>query len=249
VRIYYDNSNRVVLDGATATGFIPAHTGLTPGVKYRLAVLVVVGTTTTGQVRTNLYLDNSTTAIGSQFVSTAFNAGTGAITAADVGIVNQIATVASVSVDDVRFNDGSTTEIGPLPVTVTTATPTSVVDNSGVFTNQGGAASLQAALADASDATYVESPTSPANKTITLGIGTLGSGSVKVSVRARLAPLGGPATTVKIELLQGATVVAAGTATAVADTWADYVLALTSAQNSAITDRSNLRVRLTANQP
>lgn len=249
VRIYYDNLNRICFDEATATGFQPAHTGLTPGTKYRLAVLVVVGTSTTGQVRSNLYLDNTTTPIGSQFVTTAFNAGTTAITAADIGIVNNAGTAQTMRFDDIRFNDGSTTEIGPVPVTTVTVTPTSVVDNAGVFSNQGGAASYQAAVADASDTTYVESPSAPANKSITFGIGALASGAVKVTVRARLQPAGGPNTTAKIELLQGTTVIAAGTATSVTDTFADYVLPLTTAQNSAITDRTNLRVRITANQP
>lgn len=250
VRIYYDDLNRICFDGATATGFIPAHTGLTPGTKYRLAVLVVVGaSTTTGQVRSNIYLDNTTTPIGSQFVSTTFNAGTTAITAADIGVVNGVAAVNTVSFDDVRFNDGSTTEIGPVPVTTTTVYPTSLVDNSGTFSNQGGAASYQAALADALDTTYVESPSAPVNKAFTVGLGPLGAGSVKVNVRAKLSPTGGPNTTIKVELLQGTTVIAAGTPTSVTDTFADYVIALTSAQNSAITDRTNLRVRITANQP
>jgi hypothetical protein len=132
---------------------------------------------------------------------------------------------------------------------VTAVKPNSVVDNTAGFTNQGGAATLQAAVADASDATYVESPTAPANKAITFGVPTLAAGSASVTVRARLQPAAGPNTTCKVELLQGATVVAASTALAVSDQWADYVLTLNPSQNSAITDRSSLRVRLTANQP
>lgn len=249
VRIYYDNLNRICFDEATATGFQPAHTGLTPGTKYRLAVLVVVGTSTTGQVRSNLYLDNTTTPIGSQFVTTAFNAGTTAITAADIGIVNNAGAAHTMRFDDIRFNDGSTTEIGPVPVTTVTVTPISVTDNSGAFTNQGGAASIQAALSDASDATYIESPTAPANKGVTVKLAALAAGATKITVRARLQPAGGPATTQKVELLQGTTVIAAGGVTTVTDTFADYVLALTTTQNNAITDRTNLHVRITANQP
>lgn len=121
--------------------------------------------------------------------------------------------------------------------------PVSVSDNAGAWTNQGGAASIVDALSDDDDATYAESPDNPTSKAITVHMGeTLDTGDITVTVRAAASS---GSRSVLIELLQGATVIASTTET-LTTTPTDYTLILDSGENAAVTDRTNLNIRLTA---
>ena len=247
------NNGKLKLSDAngTATGVFTASAVAPLNQWVRVEVYASVGTTTSnGTLSMGVYLGDSTTPIDPVFTTTTANLGTGTFNSVQTGKTTASGNPNVFWIDDTAVNDAATGLIGPVVVATATVTPTTVVDNSGVFTNQGGAASLQAAVADTSDTTYVESPTAPANKNITFGgFSTLAAGNVKVTVRARMQPTAGPTTTQTVELLQGTTVIASSGPITIADTWADYVLTLSGTQNSAITDRSALRVRITANQP
>jgi hypothetical protein len=124
---------------------------------------------------------------------------------------------------------------------VTTYNPTSTVDNSGVWTNEGGAASIHAALADVSDATFAESPDSPSADPFTVGFATLDTGPITVAVRGS-----GTAVSRTIDLLEGSTVRATRTYTPAAlDAPEDYIFTTTSGETAAITARTSIRVRIT----
>lgn len=125
-------------------------------------------------------------------------------------------------------------------VASTTVYPTSQVSNAGSWVNVGGATSY-GVLADGSDSTYIETPSSPAGASIALGLDNLASGQVTVTARARYSS--GSSGSVTVKLMQGATVIATWTQ-ALTSTMAAYSFTTTAPQTAAITDFSALRVAI-----
>jgi hypothetical protein len=127
-------------------------------------------------------------------------------------------------------------------VSDTTSKPTSVVANTGAFTNQGGAASLQAAVGDASDTTFARSPDNPSGAAIEFGHydAPLGLGVPKMRAKLKISAAS-PAITATVTLKQGSTTIATRT-TAVTTTATWYEWTLTSGEAAAITDRAALSV-------
>lgn len=119
LRFQVDNNARFSLNDADNTASLqfvtPTNGTIVAGTKYRVEALVVVGTTSSNSsVKVNVYEGNDTsTPLSAQFVSTTFNLGTTEIVASDVGCINNIASGYTVNIDDVSFNAGGTTEIGP----------------------------------------------------------------------------------------------------------------------------------------
>lgn len=129
-------------------------------------------------------------------------------------------------------------------VTDTSARPTSVITNTGPWTNEGGAGSIEAALADGSDTTYAETPTNPAGAILNVETEPLGLGPVTVKTRDK-CDTASPAITRTVELLQGATVIATGTPFVLTTSWVDHEFTTDTGETATITDRSALRVRVT----
>jgi hypothetical protein len=157
-------------------------------------------------------------------------------------------TVAGVYVARITVTDnGGATAFATQRVLVpsTSLRPTSTTSNPGGF-SVVGAGTGAAALADELDSTYIVSGSAPANASITFALdGVLESGIPTVKVRADIDTA--VAGTVKVELLEGTTVRATQTFS-VTTSIQEFSLVLTSTESSSITDRSNLFVRITANQ-
>lgn len=249
-RIIWDQTIKAIsVDESTVIGNTEIARNLTPGGKYRVAVLLQVGaSTTTGKYSVNLYAGNATTPINATPVtkSTA-NLGTNPIAAGDFGVVSAAAASTTVMWDDVRFSDGATTEIGSVPSTIAPANsvrPNSIASNPGAWVNVGGAASLDAALADESDTTYLETPAAPAGAAVSVGLAPLTLGDVTIKARHQ-ASAASPAVTRIYDLMQGTTVIATRSVT-LPTAWTDYTFTTTTAETAAIASpRSNLVVRVT----
>lgn len=125
-----------------------------------------------------------------------------------------------------------------IPVASTNATPSTLTSNAGSWTNQGGAADIPAALADASDATFAQSPATPSAASFQVKFTELAAGLVTVSYDADMDSGTGSCV---VTLYQGATSIASWT-----DAWTTTKTTFThttsSGQAAAITDRSDLRV-------
>jgi len=132
----------------------------------------------------------------------------------------------------------------PPPPVSSSAFPISNISNTGLWTGTFDLA------ADESDATVWESAAGPVNAVRIDKVGSLAAGNLRIKIRARLKPGDTTACTVKGELMQGATLISTATAQNVTTTsWVDLEFVLTGGENAAVTDRTDLRVKLTANQP
>lgn len=127
-------------------------------------------------------------------------------------------------------------------VQTSTARPETLIGNPGAWTT--GAASIPAALADESDSSTVVSPASPVDAAFTVDLPALAPGTPTVSIRAALSSAT-PVIDCLVELLQGTTVIASWAET-LTTTLTTYEHTLTSVQAAAITDRTALRLRVTA---
>lgn len=143
---------------------------------------------------------------------------------------------------------GASSDTVNVYATTDTSTPESVISNAGGWADQSGStddADLVAALADDSDATYIESPDNPSGNVGTFLAKPLAPGQTQVPYRLS-ASAASPARTCKVELLMGTTVIASKTET-LSTTVTAGSFTLTPTQLSALTDRvTDLRFRLTA---
>lgn len=130
-----------------------------------------------------------------------------------------------------------------------TVVPASDVTNTGGWTNQAGASTgLYATLGDASDTTYAASPALSATAAVyetKLAGFTVPATRTGWSVAYRMQAVGAATTSVLVELVEGTTVRASETRTAVPAALTDYTLTLTQTQAAAITAGSDLRLRFT----
>jgi hypothetical protein len=210
--------------------------------------LIAGSSSSNGTHKFAFYLGDSTTPVETVYLSTAANIGAGlTITDYRIGKINTGPYATAFWVDDPAVNDAATDFIGPVGVAATSpVTPTSVVSNAGAWTNVGAAGSLQAAVADSTDSDYALAPGAVTDEAIVFAVGALTAGSITIPVRLAL-DTGQPSTTVKVELLQGTTVIAARTLSVTSEAASTQTIALTSGENAAVTDRTTLRLRVTAN--
>lgn len=123
--------------------------------------------------------------------------------------------------------------------TQTTVTPGTVISNPGGWTAVG-AADIAAAMGDASDSTYAESPAATAAYATVAASVALAAGAVSVGVRAKRKD----ATAVSIQAVvrdSTGAVVSTGPTWALTDAWTDYVWAFSGAENTAFSTRTGLR--------
>jgi hypothetical protein len=122
-----------------------------------------------------------------------------------------------------------------------TAVPTAVTANVGGWTNVGGAASVQAGLADSDDATYAQSDTATANPSkLRVRLGSLVTPTAfTLTVRAKLSASG--AGTMYVRLFEGSTQRKQWTVTPTTS-WADYALTLDSGEIATVTSWAALDV-------
>lgn len=137
-----------VADQAGAN-FLTTTETVTVGQWYRAEILIVVGaTTSTGTVSCNFYLDDTTTRFNATTLSSSsYNLGTAAVAAMDVGsIQNGVSASMTISFDDIRYEIGGTTEIGPETPPTLTIDPAKVCVIGDSLTANMPAGVLQSAL-------------------------------------------------------------------------------------------------------
>lgn len=139
--------------------------------------------------------------------------------------------------------DGTTTDDKNLYVTASTATPDATINNVGGYAIVGGSGSIEAALADGSDATYVESVDPSTGDAFTIQLTPLADGAVTVTARLKSSTT--PVLDATVALMEGSTVIAQGTFTTTT-AFADYSFTTTAGETANITDFNNLRVRVTS---
>lgn len=147
----------------------------------------------------------------------------------------------------VTDNGGATgTDSVTIYVTSTTGLPVTTISNPGGYTNVGGAATVEAAVADSSDSTYLQSPDAPAGAAVTLRLNPLAPGQVTVTVRAQCSSAS-PPMEMDVALMQGGTVIGSWTDT-VTTSYANYSHTTTELQAANISNFNDLRVRVTATE-
>lgn len=213
---------------------------------YRLEAAFEAGASaTTGKVWFAYYALDSTTPVATMFTSTNANVGTTPFTSVNIGKLSTTGNY-DAYIDSLKVDTATTALLGPNISAVATVRPAAVVTNGGTWANVGGAANMAAALADELDTSYATTGATPSNAEITFSLdGTLNTGPVVVKVRADIDTA--VAGTIVVDLLQTSTVVATRTFS-VTTTKQDFTFTTTTAETAAITSRSDLRLRITANQ-
>lgn len=149
-----------------------------------------------------------------------------------------------VATDDLAAT--STPVTHTLYVTDVTAVPSTLASNPGVWTNEGGAASIPAALADSSGTTFAASPDNPSGAAMSIGFLPLGNGPITVGPLVLKVDNVTPARTVTVELMEGANIRATRTITGLTTTGVDHAFELTTAEEATVVDPTALIVRVTA---
>lgn len=138
---------------------------------------------------------------------------------------------------------------GALSDPPTSLRPATVVSNPGAWTVMGGSADLAAAMADEADVTFAQTPVSPSSAAMTVapGAGTLDATKTIVSTRYRVTSNANVSILIElVELVSAAPVVRSSRTVMGGFGWSTYEWTLTSAENSSITNRSQLQGRITA---
>lgn len=148
----------------------------------------------------------------------------------------------------VTDNDGGvTTGVSRAYATAATVTPSGVVSNAGAWTASSG--TLDTALADASDATYVQGPDNPASgQVFEVGMPPMGSGSVVLNYRFSVTATT-PARTFTVGVYMNGTLVTGATKTETPSSTGVVAgsFTLDTGMNSAFSDHRVWSVRITEN--
>lgn len=222
------------------------------GKYYRIGLYVDPGTTASnGAVRVAVFDGDNLTALGdSTLISGIDVAGTvGALQNLRINKVDTSSVPGTIDIDSTSIatsGDAGQTFAPYTPAPIATIGPLSVLSNDGNWGKTGTTATHAYALADSSDSTYITNADAANNEAILLRLPPLAAGSSIVGTFRIGLDTGSASTAWKLEILQGATVVATRTGTASSETAADVAVTLTSGEIAAITDRANLRARITA---
>lgn len=245
------NGRLYVQDSANATTYVTPTVGtLTGGGKYRVELRAHGNSTTAATINCAVYNPTDTSSPISTMTPVT-NANLTAATLHQIELGNSAPAAIDFGIDDLQFDDGRATEIGPIIVSSSSLRPSSVDSNAGSWTNVGGLADIAAALADESDSTFAQgadNPGTPGKVVVLKYAGNLASGQPTVKTRYQ-ASGSSPALNLQVELLQGpntaftqiATRTIAGASTSVTD----HSFQCTSGEAATITDRTNLYVRYT----
>lgn len=250
-RVYINSAGALRLRTKGSVVQWTASAALTIGVTYRWHLHLEAGTSaTTGVARLAYYVGDSTTAVQDSGNFTGIDvAGTAAVLYnTRLGKLNATSLSATLNMDsfELRTDSDATGAFAPYtPAAAATVRPLSTTDNAGGWT-QTGTGNMAYMLADSSDATYITNPDSTTNEAVTFRLPPLDTGSAIAGTFRIGLDTGSDSTAWKLEILQGSTVVATRTGTASSETAADVAVTLTSGEIAAITDRANLRARITA---
>jgi hypothetical protein len=212
---------------------------LSANTTYRIEFAVDIAAAT---VEWKLFLGDSTTVLETK-LATAQNVGVETIGKIRFGRVVGSAWIGTITWDDWNLKDLATGFPGPVSNAQATVRPSGVVSNPGAFTIGGGSVSLEAALADESDLTYIESGANPASGTVTVAFPELAAGTVTVNVRHKADTVSPPISRV-YSLMQGTTVINSRTVNPLPTVATAYSWSTSAGETSAITDRTQLRLRV-----
>lgn len=143
MRVLYTTAGALQIQPLSGSNLTIA-TGVPLATKYRLELLVVVATSTTGTITAKAYSSAGpwTTQLGTTQTSSAFDLGTTAITQSDWGALTALTPGMITGVDYVRMEDGRTTEFGVPP---TTSAPTvSITGSTTLYVKTGATVTLAA---------------------------------------------------------------------------------------------------------
>lgn len=195
-----------------------------------------------GTMTAAYYSLDSTSAIDSVTVATA-NGGGSPFDAWTIGKNDASAYAGTIKYDSTQGDDAATGLMGPwVSPASSPVRPVSVISNAGAYTNDGGAADIPAALADESNTTMATSPVNPAATVLEVKLGPLSAGG-NVTVLAKHQATAGSPITRTYSLMQGATTIKSASVV-LPTSITDWSMTTTSGETSAITDRSDLRVRI-----
>ena len=221
---------------------------LTPGVRYRIGLYAEAGASATdGKFRLVVHpLDSDTPTHDSGVITGNTSAGVpfGRIR---MGKWDTSALAISYWMDDRRTltdADAKQEFLRFTPAAAATVGTISMLDQNWTIT--GSAPNRVAAVTDNADSTGLTSPGAATNETTQGRLGVPSAGNLTLTAKLS-RPSGSSATSARVELLQGATVVASGTATGLTSTPTTTTVALTSTQNAAVTDRERLSWRIVGN--
>lgn len=245
---YINTAQKIRIADAGSTNIFTFANALATLTRYRLELLTICSAATnTGTIKAAYYLGDDTTPVETAFTTTTANTG---------GVLNGIhrhwmgkwsgGNAIVERFGGLAWRDGAT-DIGWPFQTPAAATAYPINAVSGAWTiNGSGVYTKPQALSDSSDTTYLLSPGSTTNEADTVRIGTLSNtGTITVHYRAQL-PAGSTATQCRVTVLEGSTVRKQVVQT-LTTSWADYTVALNSAESAAVTDRSQLRVMIEGN--
>jgi len=232
-----------------ASGLAPAKwtstTTIAADTWYRLEVTLTCGaTTSTGSVKLGLYLGDSTTALET-YTATDLNTGAGLnLLYAYVGKFGTAA--ATPDFDSMGYVEPATDLIGRYtPGAASLVRPLSVLSNTGGISVGGTGASTLTQALSTSDASYLVNPDSASNESVTFRLPPLTVGtSVIETPRWGLWP-GSASVPMRVEVLQGAAVVCSDDFTVTSETPASVSVTLSAPEVAAITDWTDLSMRIT----
>lgn len=228
------------------SGSAVASTTFTPtaGVKYRIEFAC---NAVTGKAELAVYLGDSTTPIETPLDPAAGQSfGAAQITRYRLGRLQGTAFIGVFNYDSLRVLPLVTGLVGPVSSGATTVRPSGIT-NTDAWTNEGGAASLQAALADESNTTYVQSPANPTNDVFIMDYPVLADTLDIVVAVIHSTSASSPVITHVYDLLQGSTVISTRTVVGVPTTPTAYSWTTSAGETAGVTDRSQLKLRVTAN--
>lgn len=227
VSVHINSVGKLRVTNAAGTTVWTAATALSAGVWYRLEMLAISGSTTSnGTIMVDYYLGDDTTPKETGYSSTAANAGA-AVTYTNLYMGKYGAVAFQFAEDSPGWLPGASAYIGPYaPAATSLVKPLSVLSNAGSVAVTGSS-TIPQALSDASDSTYVINPDSTSNEAMVYRWAPLLQNSTTGATFRWALDTGSANLDVKMEILQGATVVATRTVTLTSATPADYTVDVT----------------------
>lgn len=235
-KLQFDSAGKIRVTNASGTVLYTFTAAVAIGTWHRVEGVITKGTTTSdGRIQVKLFNQDSRVATESYDSGATVNAGTTNLQTVRVGIYTSTSTAWAWALDNLQVQDTSSfvgmVASSPVrPASTTTA---------GTYTAVGGAGSLHASLADASDATYAESGSLSASPVaFKVALPKLSAGNPVIRVRAAGSAVG---VALSVKLIQGAsTVIATMTQADIGTNPTEYVYSLTGGQAASITDWGDL---------
>lgn len=241
ILINANNTIGIFNNAGTGIAQLDGTVAITANTVYRLEVGIDA---VAGSAQWKLFTGDSTTVLDQAATTTAQLFGGFPIAKVRFGRVVGSGFIGTIQFDDIQLQDLATGLPGPISNAQSTVRPNGIVANPGVFTNQGGAASLEASLADELDTTFVQSPSNPAGASMTVSLPELSPGTVTINVKHK-ADTVSPAISRVYALMQGATVINTRTVNPLPIATTAFSWSTSAGETTAITDRTQLRVRWT----